>query len=279
MIYTTYLTDFQFLVSDLFIIFPLEWFLAMTKPYHILTHHYPINSLISFPVLSSIITHSLIEFAFQFGGYKILKNHYKWDIICDFDEDDKPYPCHENTIIFLLSLYQYLGSAIAFFVSKPFRQRLYMNWLVMIYLAGAYFYCIWITINCDSWSKNLFDIYDLEKRGSIDDEEEDGEEEVGEEEGEEEMVEEEDIIEGGKKMKYWILLIAGINTIINIVFEWVVMKLVNNCYELSLIRSYKKEIEEYNLQKKNRLPNQEIKDYEIYKYQRVYYHERRQSMK
>lgn len=39
MIYTTYLTDFQFLVSDLFIIFPLEWFLAMTKPYHILTHH------------------------------------------------------------------------------------------------------------------------------------------------------------------------------------------------------------------------------------------------
>ena len=54
---------------------------------------------------------------------------------------------------------------------------------------------------------------------------------------------------------------------------------INNCYELSLIRSYKKEIKKYNLQKKNRLPNQEIKDYEIYKYQRVYYHERRQSMK
>ena len=28
MIYITYLSDFQFLVSDLFIIFPLEWFLA-----------------------------------------------------------------------------------------------------------------------------------------------------------------------------------------------------------------------------------------------------------
>lgn len=144
-----------------------------------------------------------------------MKNHYKWDIICDFDEDDKPYPCHENTIFFLLSLYQYLGSAIAFFVSKPFRQRLYMNWLVMIYLAGAYFYCIWITINCDSWSKDLFDIYDLEQRGNSDDEEEEDEEENGEgdgeengegdreengeENGEEEEGEEEDIIEGGKK--------------------------------------------------------------------------------
>ena len=226
---------------------------------------YDLYNLFNRLSIFSIITHSLIEFAFQIGGYKILKNHYKWDIICDFDDNDKPYPCHENTIIFLLSLFQYLGSAIAFFVSKPFRQRLYMNWLVMIYLAGAYFYCIWITINCDSWSKDLFDIYDLEHRGSLDD---------GEEEG---MVD--DIIEGGKKMKYWILLIAGINTIINIVFEWVVMKLVNHCYELSLIRSYKREIEEHNLLKKNRLPNQEIKDYKIYKYQRVYYHERRQAMK
>ena len=37
----------------------------------------------------------------------------------------------------------------------------------MIYLAGVYFYSIWITINCDSWSKKLFDIYDLEQRGDF----------------------------------------------------------------------------------------------------------------
>ena len=44
----------------------------------------------------------------------------------------------------------------------------------MIYLAGAYFYSIWITINCDSWSKKLFKLYDLEKRGDTEDEEEEG---------------------------------------------------------------------------------------------------------
>ena len=269
MIYTTYLTDFQFLVSDLFIIFPLEWFLAMTKPYHMLTHHYPINSLISFPVMSSIITHSLFEFAFQFGGYKILKNHYNWNNICDFNENDTAQPCHENTIFFLIALFQYLGSAIAFFVSKPFRQPIYTNWLLMIYLAGAYFYSIWITINCDSWSKKLFKLYDLEKRGiDYDDEEV--------EEGEEE---ENDLIEGGKKIKYWILLIVGINTVVNIFIEWFVMKLVNNCYERNQIRQYKKEIEEHKLYEQNPTSEEEVKDVLIYKYHRVYYDDRRKAMK
>ena len=294
MIYITYLSDFQFLVSDLFIIFPLEWFLAMTRPYHQLTHHYPISGLLSFPVLTSILSHSAIVFAFQFGGYRILKNHYGWENICDFDESDNPLPCHENTIFFLISLFQYLGLGIAFFVSKPFRQHIYTNWLLMIYLAGAYFYSIWITINCDSWSKKLFKLYDLEKRGDTEDEEEEennenqggenegGEDQIEEEEEEEEEEgegEEDDIIPGGKKMKYWILLIAGINTIVNIIFEWVFMKLINNCYERSLIRQYKKEIEDYKLRRQNPNSNEEIKDVEIYKYQRVYYYDRRKAMK
>ena len=79
-------------------------------------------------------------------------------------------------------------------------------------------------------------------------------------------------------MKYWVLLIAGINTIVNIVYEWVIMKLINNCYEIALIRQYKREIEEYNRQKENKVPPQEIKDVEIYKYQRVYFYDRRKGM-
>ena len=301
MIYITYLTDFQFLVSDLFIIFPLEWFLAMTKPYYILTHHYPISSLISFPVLTSVLTHSAIVFAFQFGGYKILKNHYDWENICDFNDNDSPLPCHENTIFFLISLFQYLGLAIAFFVSKPFRQRIYTNWILMIYLAGVYFYSIWITINCDSWSKKLFDLYDLEQRGDVEEEEEEeeyyeedegenaeeneeelNEEETDEMEEEEEIVEdngEDDIIPGGKNMKYYILIMAGVNHVVNILFEWVAMRLINYCYENRQIERFKREIENEKMLKQNsKVDGTEIKDVPIYKYQRVYYYDRRKRM-
>ena len=299
MIYITYLTDFQFLVSDLFIIFPLEWFLAMTKPYSKLTHHYPISGLLSFPVLTSVLIHSGIVFAFQFGGYKILKNHYGWENICDFNDNDSPLPCHENTIYFLISLFQYLGLAIAFFVSKPFRQRIYTNWLLMIYLAGAYFYSIWITIHCDSWSKKLFDLYDLEQRGDVEEEEEEegGNNEEPENENEDENAEEEenneteeeevneedneddDIIPGGKNMKYYILIIAGVNTIVNIVFEWVIMRFINYCYESIEIKKFKKEIELEKAMKQKNADDPEIKDVQIYKYQRVYYYERRKQLK
>ena len=299
MIYITYLSDFQFLVSDLFIIFPLEWFLAMTKPYSRLTHHYPIASLLSFPVLTSVLVHSAIVFAFQFGGYKILKNHYNWENVCDFDEKDNPLPCHENTIYFLIALFQYLGLAIAFFVSKPFRQEIYTNWLLMIYLAGAYFYSIWITINCDNWSKKLFKLWDLEQRGDVEDDEEEEEEEEEdegedeeeeenaeensesgeeEEENEEDNIEDDGIIPGGKNMKYYILIIAGVNTVVNIVFEWVFMRLINYCYENRQIRNFKKEIANEKMLKQNSPDNAEIKDVNIYKHQRVYFYDRRKRM-
>ena len=310
LIYITYLSDFQFLVSDLFIIFPLEWFLAMTHPHDKLTHHYPVSGLLSFPVIVSIIAQTALVFVFQFGGYHILRNHYGFENICDFDDNEDPMACHENTIYFLIAHFQYLTLALAFSVSKPFRQPIYTNWPLMIYLVLIYFYSIWITINCDDWSAKLFLIYDLKYRGESEEEEEemededDGENEAnsdgnednldenenggGEEEEEEgedgEEDEDSDIIPGGDKMKYYLFLIIGINMIINIFIEWFVMKYVNICYENKLIKNYKKEIEEEKIiDAKNKAENKESepnnKEVQIFKYQRIYYYDRRKKNK
>ena len=260
-IYSSEVTDNQFLISDIFLIFPLELFLSMTKPYSQLTFHYPNTNLLSFPIIISIIIHSLIVFSFQFGGYKILKDHYDWDNICIFDEDDTALPCHENTIIFLISIFQYTGSAISFFVSKPFRQRIYTNWILMIYLAGIYFYSIWITINCDSWSKKVLNLFDLEKKVSDEEESED----------------KSNIIKGGKKMKYFIFIIAIVNTIVSIAFEWIIMKFVNRYYERNQINKFKENIEEEKLSRQNSGQSKKNKEVEIYKYHRVYYYNRREK--
>ena len=278
LIYTSYLADFQFLVSDLFIIFPLEWFLAMTRPQEKLTHHYPVSALLSFPVITSIIAQTILAFVFQFVGYKILKNHYDFENICDYDENNNPTPCHENTIFFLIAHFQYLTVALAFSVSKPFRQRIFFNWPLMIYLLLVYFYSIWITINCDDWSSKLFNLYDLKYRGDVDlDDENEAEED-------EERDEHGGIIPGGDKMKYYILLIVGINMIVNIVFEWVVMKFVNICYSKKVIRDYKKDVEKEKLiEAQNKANNKEFefndKEVEIFKYQRIYFDDRRKKNK
>ena len=268
LIYTSYLADFQFLVSDLFIIFPLEWFLAMTHPHSNLTHDYPVSALLSFPVITSIIIQTALVFAFQFGGYQILQKHYEFDNICDFDENENPTPCHHNTIFFLLAHFQYLTAALSFSVSKPFREPIYKNLPLMIYLVLVYFYSIWITINCDDWSANLFKIYDLKYRGVDDEDDEDYE----------------GIIPGGKNIKYYILLIIGINMIVNIFFEWFVMKFVNRLYAKKVIRDYKREVENEKLiEAQQKAENKEFEpnnqEVEIFKYQRIYFYDRRKRNK
>ena len=282
MIYISYLTDFQFLVSDLFIIFPLEWFLAMTHPHSDLTYEQPVSALLSFPVISSILIQTILVFVFQFVGYQILKKHYDFENICDFDDNDDPLPCHENTIIFLIAHFQYLTAALAFSVSKPFRQPIYKNWPLMIYLALIYFYSIWITINCDDWSMKLFGLYDLKYRGEEEEEEEEGGGDgAGEEDEEEEY---DDIIPGGKNMKYYVLLICGINMVVNIFFEWFIMKYVNKLYAKKVIRDYKKEVEKEKLiDTQQKADNKEYepnnKEVQIFKYQRIYFYDRRKRNK
>ena len=68
------------------------------------------------------------------------------------------------------------------------------------------------------------------------------------------------------------------NTVVNIVFEWVFMRLINYCYENRQIRNFKKEIANEKMLKQNSPDKTEIKDVKIYKHQRVYFYDRRKRM-
>ncbi len=57
--------DFEFLYTDLFQIIPLSMFMGWTGPYKELTKHLPDGSLISLPVLVSVIGSVLIQFGAQ----------------------------------------------------------------------------------------------------------------------------------------------------------------------------------------------------------------------
>ena len=247
MIFLTYLSDFQFLVSDLFIVFPLEWFLAFTRPYNQLTYHYPDLGILTLPVLTSILSHTLFTFIFQYFGYTFIHNLYKWENTCEFtEEDEDPLPCEENTIIFLIAHFQYLFAALSFSVSKPFRQKITSNYALLLYLILAIGYSIWITLFCDDISKEIFLLFDFEN---------DPEEEYERTDR--------------YKIKYLIVLIIGLNSVISISFEWIFIRILANWWERRNIRKYIEEIEE---KRKNDELETEI---EIFKYQRVFYYNRR----
>ena len=301
MVYNTYLNDYQFFFIDILLVFPLEFFLAIQKPSSELTYHYVNSNLFSFPILTSVITHSIIELAFQLGSFYILKHYFPWNHHCGFDEDDWPNSCHANTILFLISLYQFFAIALSFIVTKPFKKDLYTNWPYLIYLAVFYFYFIWLTVNCDSVSRAIFGIYYYE----IEDVDWDEIQEISDSltggEEEEELVPDIELpswydpkadiydivyaymlefhpMKRGKDMKYYILIIAALNTILNIIFERVIMRFINRCYEERQIRIYKKEIEKAKMLTEGDKEDRKIKDVKIFKYQRVYYYNRRKKL-
>ena len=301
MVYNTYLNDYQFFFIDILLVFPLEVFLAIQKPSSELTYHYVNSNLFSFPILTSVITHSIIELAFQLGSFYILKHYFPWNHHCGFDEDDWPNSCHANTILFLISLYQFFAIALSFIVTKPFKKDLYTNWPYLIYLAVFYFYFIWLTVNCDSVSRTIFGIYYYE----IEDVDWDEIQEISDSltggEEEEELVPDIELpswydpkadiydnvyaymlefhpMKRGKDMKYYILIIAALNTILNIIFERVIMRFINRCYEERQIRIYKKEIEKVKMLTEGDKEERKIKDVKIFKYQRVYYYNRRKKL-
>ena len=301
MVYNTYLNDYQFFFIDILLVFPLEFFLAIQKPSSELTYHYVNSNLFSFPILTSVITHSIIELAFQLGSFYILKHYFPWNHHCGFDEDDWPNSCHANTILFLISLYQFFAIALSFIVTKPFKKDLYTNWPYLIYLAVFYFYFIWLTVNCDSVSRTIFGIYYYE----IEDVDWDEIQEISDSltggEEEEELVPDIELpswydpkadiydivyaymlefhpMKRGKDMKYYILIIAALNTILNIIFERVIMRFINRCYEERQIKIYKKEIEKAKMLTEGDKEDRKIKDVKIFKYQRVYYYNRRKKL-
>ena len=301
MVYNTYLNDYQFFFIDILLVFPLEFFLAIQKPSSELTYHYVNSNLFSFPILTSVITHSIIELAFQLGSFYILKHYFPWNHHCGFDEDDWPNSCHANTILFLISLYQFFAIALSFIVTKPFKKDLYTNWPYLIYLAVFYFYFIWLTVNCDKVSRTIFGIYYYE----IEDVDWDEIQEISDSltggEEEEELVPDIELpswydpkadiydivyaymlefhpMKRGKDMKYYILIIAALNTILNIIFERVIMRFINRCYEERQIRIYKKEIEKAKMLTEGDKEDRKIKDVKIFKYQRVYYYNRRKKL-
>lgn len=96
----TYLTDWQFLSVDLFIIFPLAFLLGRTGAYPELTHQRPNAELISFPIIISILLQTMISFTFQFGGYELMVKFFKVsDDKCIIEP--KPLGCIENAVYIL----------------------------------------------------------------------------------------------------------------------------------------------------------------------------------
>ena len=251
MIYNSYFSDFQFLLGDIGISFPVVTFYLMTDPAQFLTFKYPLTGILTLPVLVSVISQMSFTFIFQFCGNLLLKHIYKWETDCGFIKGTIiPLECEENTILFIISHFQFISCALAFCTSKPFRQRMYKRPIQVIYYFVLILYSIWFTISCDKISREIFMLYDFEAHSKRYEKH-----------------------SNTKMFKYILFIIVIMNSTINIVFERFIVKFVEIFWSKNIIKKYKKDIKKIA---ENKLLNpNEIYEEPLFKYQDVFYYDRR----
>ena len=265
MYHSSNVSDMQGFFLDLFLIYPLEWFVSQTDPTDDLTFERPIDSLFSFPIILSLFGQFVISIVFQYGGYYFLKNKFGWENICTVGEEGDPEPCPENTIIYIINQFQLIFSAITLYKSKPFRRSIFTNKILTLYLFTGIIFTILLTVMNNERLIYFFDLFDFEiykeesKNDDID-------------------INNKRIEKDFYAINYWILVISCLNAIVNILFEWVFVDIANKYW---WDRKNKKVIEKIKREKNKEMtrPYDLKNEVPIRNYISLYYYKRRNMMK
>ncbi|CAJ1071911.1 probable cation-transporting ATPase 13A3 isoform X1 [Xyrichtys novacula] len=159
------LGDFQFLFIDIAIILIIAFTMSLNPAWKELVCHRPPSSLISGPLLFSVLTQILTSMVFQVLVFLLVKQQSWYEIwtpqsdACNVSSsslsqsvnvtsphDHKNIRNYENTTLFYVSAFQYLTVAIVFSKGKPFRQPSYKNWPFMLSCVALYSFLLFIML-------------------------------------------------------------------------------------------------------------------------------------
>ncbi|XP_058492092.1 polyamine-transporting ATPase 13A3-like isoform X1 [Solea solea] len=159
------LGDFQFLFIDIAIILIIAFTMSLNPAWKELVWRRPPSSLISGPLLFSVLTQIIACLFFQVLAFLLVRQQKWYEIwtpqsdACNVSRssfshvqnvttahDVKNIRNYENTTLFYVSSFQYLAVAIVFSKGKPFRQPSYKNWPFLLSCIGLYTFLLLIML-------------------------------------------------------------------------------------------------------------------------------------
>lgn len=153
------LSDNQYLSIDLIIILPLAVAICYTEPYHTLVRKQPTAKLISLSVLTSVIGQTLIQAVFQFVGCLLIRRQEFYD---------EKYPDavveemgYENTVVFLISNFQYIAICSIFSIGKPWKKPAYTNLYLVLTLGILMGFSVYIIISPHEIVRYILNLVDM----------------------------------------------------------------------------------------------------------------------
>ncbi|KAM8727787.1 polyamine-transporting ATPase 13A3-like isoform 3-T4 [Acanthopagrus schlegelii] len=157
------LGDFQFLFIDIAIILIIAFTMSLNPAWKELVWRRPPSSLISGPLLCSVLTQIITCLVFQVLAFLLVRQQSWYETwtpqsdACNVSSsglslnvtsphDHKNIKNYENTTLFYVSSFQYLAVAIVFSKGKPFRQPSYKNWPFMLSCMCLYTFLLFIML-------------------------------------------------------------------------------------------------------------------------------------
>lgn len=151
------LGDFQYLFIDLMLILPIAIFMGWTSSYPILNRKRPTANLVSSKVLTPLFGQIILCIIFQSIGFFLIRKQI-WYIPPHLDKEKSNIRNSGNTVLFLLSCFEYIFSGIVLCAGPPFRQAWYQNLPLVITIGVTLFLTIYLLI---SPSKKLSQFMEL----------------------------------------------------------------------------------------------------------------------
>mmetsp|Transcript_9224 Transcript_9224/g.9197 ORF Transcript_9224/g.9197 Transcript_9224/m.9197 type:complete len:890 (-) Transcript_9224:6-2675(-) len=154
------LSDSQYMTVDLLTVLPLAICMSYTKSYPKLSKRQPTASLISVPVLTSVIGQAVIAGATQITAFLVSREMPFWESI-DYKPGtsvlDYEYS-YENSVLFLVSWFEYQFVSLAFSIGKPWKKSMWTNfWLSSSTVILSAWTLYEILIPAD-WARHLVNI-------------------------------------------------------------------------------------------------------------------------
>ncbi|KAF0454787.1 P-type ATPase-like protein [Gigaspora margarita] len=134
--YGSNLGNLQFLYIDLFLILPIAVLMGRTEPFPRIHPKRPTASLVSKKVLTPVIGQILIQSGIQFLVLIIIHNQ-PWYRKPTFNPNETDIKNFDNSMLFLLSCFQYIIIAAVFSVGPPYRKSMFTN--VPFIITAAFF--------------------------------------------------------------------------------------------------------------------------------------------
>ncbi|KAK1971269.1 ATPase [Colletotrichum sublineola] len=124
------LGDFQFLFIDLLLILPIAVFMSWAGPFPILSRKRPTADLVSRKVLIPLLGQMAICILIQAVVYMAVREQ-PWYIPPRIDHEKSNIKNSENTVLFLVSCFEYILAGVVLNAGPPFREQALKNWPFM----------------------------------------------------------------------------------------------------------------------------------------------------